>query len=157
MFKGKINSAPVRATIMAVLGFLFMFCVSFTLRPGVENICDLFLSLDGYSDMIEISPQDSYMQLSDIGITKAKIFISTDGSSREFAVVKTDKSEQTDKAITIFQARADELMAKFADNPDELLRIKYFRIVNIDSYVTFTVYDTDSTAENLIHNYFYKQ
>ena len=153
MLKRLWNLTAVRAAIMIILSVMFMQTVNILRRPSVASITTLLLSLPEYNNMTETGLHGAYADFSDMNVKGIIIYTSADDSSREFAVVKVSPL-LVKQTVDIFQNRVQELITEYEQNPEELNRVKYFRIINNGDFVTFTVYDTNSTAENAIHEYF---
>ncbi len=153
MVKRLFSSAIFRAAAMIFLSITCMLSVNILRRPSVDSVTALLLSLPGYSDMSETDLQGAYTEFGDMQVKSVRIFTSNDGSAREFAVVRVAPIH-VKWVMAVFQNRVQELLSEYKDDPEELHRIQYFRIINNGEFVTFTVYDANYTAENAIHEYF---
>lgn len=148
--------AVIGSAVMVLLCAAFILTVEILRKPGVESICDMLRALPEYSGSMELNTDfdGAYFNLTAMPTNKICIYQANDGTAKEFAVCKVSGSRTVSDVMTVFQHRARELLEQFADNPDEMRRIEYFRIINVDDFVTFTVYDTNGTAEKAVHNYF---
>ncbi len=145
----------LHAGMMIFLSGVFIFFVQLKQRPDIWKISNILLSLPGYERaVLQETAQGAYTELEDLDIKDFCIYKNDDSTAREFAVCRVKDEKSADAVITVFQKRAAELEERFSQNEPELHRISYFRIISTEKFVTFTVYDSENTAENLLHDYF---
>lgn len=152
----KKHIALIHFLIMLLAASAFMYGVQLTRRPSVKSISAMLCALPEYSGMQKYTGtlSGAYAALTAPPVADFCVYIAQDGTSREFAVCRISSGEPTEPIIEAFKARVAELEAAFSGKADELKRIEYFRIVNTDNFITLTVCDANSTADNAVHRYF---
>lgn len=151
-----IKKGAVGAITMLLLCSLFIFSTEFARRADIDAVCEYMLSLEGYrnSELVE-NPTGAYAQIYSVGVGELRVYKSTDGSAKEFAVAETDgDGKMSQKVIDIMNMRTDELEAEFSGNEREEKRIDSARIILADRFLIYTVYDTEGVAENAVYKYF---
>ena len=151
--KKHIHEQLLYALILTLITGIFVIFVQYYRMPDIDSVTDFLLALPDYQSLTKCEELTGVYQ--DISSTnEINVYKATDGSAREFAVTKADNLALTDELIEKLKARQAELNSEFQGNNVELERIEYFKIVNVDTFVTFLIYDTQKTAETALHEYF---
>lgn len=151
--KKHIHKQLIYALILTLFTGLFLIFVQLYRMPDIDSVTEFLLTIPDYQNCEKCEDLSGiYLDIS--STNKINVYKATDGTSREFAVTQADSISKTDELIEKLKTRQAELNSEFQGNNVELERIEYFKIVNVDTFVTFLIYDTKKTAETALHEYF---
>lgn len=153
--KTMIKKSIAWIAVMVILSAALMTAIDIERAPDVEGAAAELLKSEEYAGMSESEIFEPYTELYSLGVKDMKILKSTDGTSKEIAVIELKKSHSySDAAIKILQKRQENLIKEFEENETELARIDESRIIGYDKFLVFAVCDSVDTAEEIVHTYF---
>ena len=151
----------MKKRLIAILVMVFVLSVSVFLnelsrRPNTEIFVETLLSLPDFKDarLLKTLPE-TYQMAKEYGINEIIVYSVPNGTSTEFAVIEMedkDAYKSSEKVVEVLEKRVSELKEAFSYSEIELRRLSDARIINSGKYVILAVYDSDRTAEKLIHS-----
>ena len=150
----KIRSAAI---VLVVMGALLAGCGSKAADFDVSALGNDLATKITYKDTL--SPMDTdtagmFMNLSDIGITKAAIYEGAGGTAEEIVVFECASDEDANKAEEVLKTRVQDQIDNFTDYvPEELTKLNAAVIVVSGKYAVLSVSDTPDEAKKIIGNY----
>ena len=149
----------MKKRIIAILVMVFILAVSVFLselyrRPNTDVFVNTLLSLPEYRDARELKNiPETYQKAKEYGASKIIVYSVPNGVSTEFAVIKMMEEDASGEAVVeVLKERISELKKAFSYSEEETRRLSDARIINSGKYVFLAVYDSDQTAEKLIHS-----
>ena len=151
----------MKKRIIAILVMVFVLSVSVFLnelsrRPNTEIFVETLLSLPDFKDARKIEKlPETYQMAKEYGANEIIVYSVPNGVSTEFAVIEMedkDAYKSSEKVVEVLEKRVSELKEAFSYSEIELRRLSDARIINSGKYVILAVYDSDRTAEKLIHS-----
>ncbi|MDO4618110.1 MAG: DUF4358 domain-containing protein [Clostridia bacterium] len=146
----------ISAVILLLICSVSVFSNELRMRPSTEFFEEKFMTLPGYREAnMQKSMPEIYQKAYDVGAKDILVYTATDGSAREFAIIEMKEDNLNPNGIIeVMKERLSEKEAEFAGNEAEIVRISDSRTVAKGKMVVMAVYDSERTAENLIHAVF---
>ncbi len=150
--KKRIIAIAVMVLILSVSVFLS----ELSRRPNTDVFVETLLSLPGLRDARQLDTlPETYQKAKECGASEIVVYTVPNGVSTEFAVIKMmeeDEYKSSEAVVEVLEERVLELKDAFSYSEIEQRRLSDSRIINSGKYVILAIYDSDRTAEKLIHS-----
>lgn len=152
----KMRNLTVAAALIGVLAALAG-CggkkADFDVAALGNDLATKITYVDTLSQM-DIDTASMFMNLSDIGITKASIYEGAGGTAEEIVVFECASEEDAKKAEEALKTRVAEQIENFTDYvPGELTKLNDAVIKVSGKYAVLSVSDTPDEARKIIDSY----
>ncbi|GIP44329.1 hypothetical protein J45TS6_27880 [Paenibacillus sp. J45TS6] len=113
-----------------------------------------------YKDMKELSIErieEHYSGVTLSDVSSAKVFVSTDGTTREFAILEATSSHNADMIQSALSSYCNELVSKYeTQDSEEYDRLQGYSIRRTRNYVILIISDRYGSGNKLVDSYFDK-
>ncbi len=110
-----------------------------------------------YKDMEELdisNIQEHYSGVTVSDVTNAKVFVSTDGTTREFSIIEANSPQSADSIQRAISSYCSELVKKYqSQNAEEYDRTRGYVIRRTRNYVILTISDSTRSGNQLVDTY----
>ncbi|WP_159888099.1 DUF4358 domain-containing protein [Paenibacillus puerhi] len=97
---------------------------------------------------------EHYSGVPNADVSSAKVFVSTDGSAREFSIIEANNSQSADSIQTALSSYCNELAEKYrVENAEEYERLRGYAIRRTRNYVILTISDSIRTGNQVVDSY----
>ncbi|MCM0648143.1 DUF4358 domain-containing protein [Clostridium swellfunianum] len=115
-------------------------------RININKFSQFMLSSSIYgSDMKELdiaNIHEHYRGVNASDILEGKVFVSTDGTAREFSIIEANGAQSTDDIQKAFEIYCSELLKKYQlESTEEYERMKGYSIQRTRNYIILTISD----------------
>ncbi|GIP40629.1 hypothetical protein J31TS4_39090 [Paenibacillus sp. J31TS4] len=113
-----------------------------------------------YKDMKELpisSLENHYKGVTVSDVSHAKVFVSTDGTAREFSIIEANSLQSADRIQRAISSYSKELAEKYRlGNAEEYERMRGYVIRRTRNYVILTISDNNGSGNQLVDSYLNK-
>ncbi len=153
--------------LSSTAALIIILCIGFALHQYYKttiNIAEysqfMLSSSIYYEDMKELdikNIQEHYSGIKAADILDGKVFVSTDGTAKEFTIIKANGSQNADNIQNILSRYCSNLLKKFqTSNREEYERVKGYSIRRTRDYVIMTISDNMGSGGKISDSYFDK-
>jgi Na+-transporting NADH:ubiquinone oxidoreductase subunit NqrC len=158
-----ISTVSRKKLVLVLIAVVLVLASSYILmRPATKIDIDKFsqamlASPVYYKDMEELDIskiKEHYVGVTVSDISSAKVFVSKDGTTREWAIIEATTSQSADAIQKAVSAYCNELVKKYRlENKEEYERLRGYVIRRTRNYVILTISDSTRSGNQLVEAY----